>query len=450
MSVGQGFPIGGGAPYQSNGSDFAVNGKQYPGFILNPIASEVNGVYWVVREINGALWQIQNADVSASGQFFQINPLLPSYALVTQNGQQTIFTAAAGLAPFVWTATNVSLLGNTRPGGRLTLTSGVPVLTADVVNAGTVYYTPYNGNLVPVFVGPSWQNVTFIEIGLALNATFQTTGNLYDVFLYNNAGVVTIVAGPAWSSGTSRGVGAGTTQIQMLNGIWVNTVSMTAHNGANTFTVPALQGTYLGTIYCNANAAVTMNFLPASVAGGSNNIMGLFNAYNQKRVSSIERDSTSAYTYTSNVVRIADNSNSNRVTFVDGLQQSPISVAYQSRTGLVVNGASTFIGIGVDSGEYVYFLTCRFHRSYYGKPVAVDIEYQLVIKPTLGLAFYPSLRSRRWGEREPVQCCWAKRDASFVGYVACGTAETFELLNQGATHTRSDSRPRCDDRSVLR
>lgn len=354
MTVGQGFPVGGGAPYQTNGSDMAVNAKQYPGFILNPISSEVGGVYIAMREINGAFWLMQNADVSAGGSFFQVNVALPSFAVVTQNGTQTIYTAVAGLFPFVWTASSVSLLGNVRPGGRLTLTSGTPVLSADVSNAGIVYYTPYTGNLVPVYVGPTWQNIVFVEIALTLNATFQTSGNLYDVFLFNNAGVVTIVAGPAWSSGTSRGVGAGTTQIQLLNGIWVNTVSMTAHNGTNTFTVPAQQGTYLGTIYCNANAAVTMNFSPAAASGGSNNFLGLYNAYNRVTQNSICIDSGTTYTVSAvttwQVANIGATGSglNNRISFVDGLQQSPVHVSYLADMFV----ASTFqsqAGVNIDS-----------------------------------------------------------------------------------------------------
>src|SRR5665213_2163919 len=35
--------------------------------------------------------------------------------------------------------------------GRLTLTSGVPVTTADVASATTVYFTPYKGNKIALF-----------------------------------------------------------------------------------------------------------------------------------------------------------------------------------------------------------------------------------------------------------------------------------------------------------
>src|SRR5689334_1222868 len=38
----------------------------------------------------------------------------------------------------------------TPPQGRLTLTSNTPVMTADATGQGTIYYTPYQGNQLPV------------------------------------------------------------------------------------------------------------------------------------------------------------------------------------------------------------------------------------------------------------------------------------------------------------
>jgi hypothetical protein len=50
--------------------------------------------------------------------------------------------------------------------GRLTLTSGVPVTTADVAGVGTIYYTPSTGRLVPL-----WDGAQFVptSIGVELS-----------------------------------------------------------------------------------------------------------------------------------------------------------------------------------------------------------------------------------------------------------------------------------------
>lgn len=74
-------------------------------------------------------------------------------------------------------------------GGRLTLTSGTPVTTADVTAAGTLYYTPYLHNRIGVYDGTRWKIYAFSEISLALAVT---SGYLYDVFVYDNAGTLTL------------------------------------------------------------------------------------------------------------------------------------------------------------------------------------------------------------------------------------------------------------------
>jgi len=61
-----------------------------------------------------------------------------------------------------------------RPGGRLTLTSGLPVTTSDVTNATTVYYTPYVSNVITLWNGNAWQPIAFNEVSLLLQSIFQT------------------------------------------------------------------------------------------------------------------------------------------------------------------------------------------------------------------------------------------------------------------------------------
>lgn len=75
-------------------------------------------------------------------------------------------------------------------GGRLTLTSGIPVTTSDVTAATTIYYTPYNGDKISLSDGTNWATYTFTERSLLLSGL--TANRNYDVFLYNNNGTLTL------------------------------------------------------------------------------------------------------------------------------------------------------------------------------------------------------------------------------------------------------------------
>lgn len=85
--------------------------------------------------------------------------------------------------------------------GRLTTESGVPVSTSDRTAQGTIYFTPYNGNLLTVYDGTRWKLYTFSELSLALTAT---SGKNYDVFVYDNAGTLTLELSAAWTDDTTR------------------------------------------------------------------------------------------------------------------------------------------------------------------------------------------------------------------------------------------------------
>lgn len=73
--------------------------------------------------------------------------------------------------------------------GRLTLTTGTPVTTADVSGSATLFYTPYKGNRISLYSNAfGWYVSTFEELSLDLSGeTFATT---QDVFIYNDAGTL--------------------------------------------------------------------------------------------------------------------------------------------------------------------------------------------------------------------------------------------------------------------
>jgi hypothetical protein len=102
--------------------------------------------------------------------------------------------------------------------GRLTLTSGTPVTTADVTAATTLYFTPYKGDLVGLFDGANWSIEQFAELNIAIPATTDTN---YDVFLYDNGGVLTLEL-TAWTNATTRA-----TALTTQDGVYVRTGATT-------------------------------------------------------------------------------------------------------------------------------------------------------------------------------------------------------------------------------
>ena len=90
-----------------------------------------------------------------------------------------------------------------------------------------LYWEPYGGNLVSLYDGTRWQLYAASTVTLALSAL--TADNNYDVFLYDNAGTLTLELSAAWTSDTVR-ADALTTQdgITVKSGAttrrWVGTV----------------------------------------------------------------------------------------------------------------------------------------------------------------------------------------------------------------------------------
>lgn len=243
------------------------------------------------------------------------------------------------------------------PQGRLTLTTAKPVMAADALAQTTVYYDSFVGNLVPVGAG-TFVNLAIgsdeISMGLDAGVPHVASGSLYDVFGVSNSGTLVLGVGPAWSSGTARGTGAGTTELVRQGGIWVNKNTMThVWGGASGTTdygsVAATAGTYLGTIYATANGQTAMAFRPAAASGGSNAFLGVFNAYNRVLYKSRSRDSTASWTYATNTWRAANGNNANRVTWVDGLGESPVIARYIQTVNANSNTAS--IGVNFDSNS---------------------------------------------------------------------------------------------------
>lgn len=239
----------------------------------------------------------------------------------------------------------------TFPQGRLTLTSGVPVMVSDTTGQTTVYYCARGGGTgsfyVPLYDGSAW--AMHLVTGQLSQATTDTTkspaavanNSNYDLFVWLDGATYRCTRGPAWSSDTARGTGAGTTELEAVNGFLVNKVAIT--NG------PAAQrGLYVGTIRSNGSAAIDWSLRPAAAAGGTNNRLCVWNMYNRANVAATSRESANSWTYDSVTPRPFNNSASNRISFVRGLDEDALD-AFAIAFGGQTNTQYTAILIGLDS-----------------------------------------------------------------------------------------------------
>lgn len=143
--------------------------------------------------------------------------------------------------------------------GRLTLTSGTPITASNTIVTGTtLYYTPYLGNNVYLYDGSRWNRHT-LGGDISLDCSGFTQDVLYDIFLYDNAGTLTLES-TAWSTTTARA-----TALAWQNGILVRSGSTTRR--------------YLGTV-CRLVGGL---YQTASYSGSSNTLAHntVCNWYNQ-------------------------------------------------------------------------------------------------------------------------------------------------------------------------
>lgn len=228
------------------------------------------------------------------------------------------------------------------PTGRLTLSTGTPVMTSDVTGAATIYYTPYIGARVPIYDGSQYVPFVFSQLTATTTTGNQVANGVYDLFVFSNAGTVTLAFGPAWATATSRGSGAGTTQLQQVQGLWTNQNAINLTNGASSYAGIAVnRATYVGTVAITATAGqMAMQFKPTPAVGGNNTWLGVWNAYNRVVVRARSAENETFWDYNGTSFRAVNNSNNNRINWVDGLQQSRVLAEFNQLSGLTNAGSN--------------------------------------------------------------------------------------------------------------
>jgi len=235
--------------------------------------------------------------------------------------------------------------GLAAPGGRITLTSGTSVLTATTSEATTVYYTPHHGRYVPLWNGSTF---SMVDIGGELSqATTDSTkspaacasNSLYDLFVWLDGVTYRCTRGPAWSSATDRGTGAGTTELELHQGWPVNKNDIS--NGPT-----ARYGLYVGTVATNSSSKIDWIFGGAS-SGGTAAVFGVWNAYNRVRVATNVSNTTATWTYNSATKRQPNGSTTMRVYIVRGLNNEGIQATYSVNAN-PPTGGDWSVAISVD------------------------------------------------------------------------------------------------------
>jgi hypothetical protein len=212
------------------------------------------------------------------------------------------------------------------PKGRLTLTSGTPIMSADVVGGTSIYFTPYKGKSLDLYDGTNWKPYSYSELTLALDTSNHVSGHIYDIFVFKQSGTITIGAGPAWSSSSARGTGTGTTELDFSLGLPTNknVITLTNGSGGGYTNISVNTALYVGSFYATGNGQTSQQFNPAPANGGANPFMALYNGYHRALATCQNFDDTLGNSSQSGGWQPLRNSTSNRITFLDGLGQSQI------------------------------------------------------------------------------------------------------------------------------
>jgi len=286
---------------------------------------------------------------------------------------------------------NAGVLGNFAcgsfvPSGRLTLTSGTPVMTASATTQSVIYYDCYQGNTVPVYTGSTdlFLPIGSCEVSTALESTgagVLNAAGVFDVWAVSIGSALTLCvatngSGGGWASdsgGSNTARGTGYSQLDRTTRPYITNKNSLAncYNGTtNEGTISANQATYLGTILTDAASAGKVSFTyGAAASGGTAGRFGVWNNYNRVYITTNVIDSGAVYNYSSATIRQARGSAGNQITWVFGLSEDGIIASYTGSLQTTANaGSAALFGFGFDA-------TNAFSGQYAGVEAATAAQY---------------------------------------------------------------------------
>lgn len=247
-----------------------------------------------------------------------------------------LYVGASGWTPLAVPSSSASVLGfnGTDPawvpqsaaavlphdldGFRLSLTSGLDVTTSNVTAAGTIYGVPTvrHGGQISLYTSSAWEILASAQFSYTVSCT---SGDIKDLFAYNNAGAATFAASAAWASASTRTDALGTQ----------DGVTVLASDHAKR---------WVGTFKCSGT----------NVVEDSNSKRFLWNAYNQVPRALHVTEATTTWTYATAAWHSVNANAANSFSYVTGDTTYLTVRAYalaSSSSG--AQGAAT--GVGVDS-----------------------------------------------------------------------------------------------------
>jgi hypothetical protein len=238
-------------------------------------------------------------------------------------------------------------------------------MSANQAAATAVLYTPYIGDVVPVYDGTNMVPLVFTELtNLNANSAVGNAGpaaiannSCYDYFVWSNAGTPTLTRGPLWTNTSTRSAGTALTRVK---GIYLNAVSIT--NGPT-----ASRGTYVGSACSNGTATIDYIF-GAGASGGTAGSFQLWNMYNRRDTTTTVTDTGASYPYASATVRQARASAGNQVSFIVGLiEDGWWATAGGAFATVAAANAAVAICVGLNSTS-----SCAFQKGFGQAPTAVS------------------------------------------------------------------------------
>lgn len=211
-----------------------------------------------------------------------------------------------------------SLSGVYTAGGRLSLISNNPINNSNI-SSGILYYTPYLGNKIGLYV-PSisdWVDFSFSEVSLSLSGSTPST--IYDIFIYHNGNNI-VLEKINWASNSTRNI-----PIILNNGIYVSSTNSSKR--------------YIGSIMTTT----------ASTTEDSESRRLVWN-YNNPIYKKIYAADSTLHTYTTQSYRPYRNSTNTGTTkaeFINGLSNNTIFLSLHSDHFSESNFSS--VALGVDS-----------------------------------------------------------------------------------------------------
>lgn len=227
-----------------------------------------------------------------------------------------VLTTTVASTTVAWAAPTVDL---STCGLRLSLTTAVPITTADVTGATTLYFTPCTSGSIALYDGTNWYMRTTAEISIALGTL--TSGANYDVFAYWTGSAVALEFSAAWTNDTTRA-----NAITRQDGVWVKSGTTTRR--------------YVGTFRTTSTTQTADALLNRY----------LWNMYNRDARQLRVTDTTDSWSYTTAAFRQTRATSTNRFEYVTGMADALVR-AHAYGIGATSNAAAQVVasGVGIDS-----------------------------------------------------------------------------------------------------